>query len=158
MMHYYLDASALVKRYINEAGSDWIRTLLTSSESSFFAAHIVIVEVISAFTRRAREGILTPSEYQELREVFQVDCNQDCDIIIAAGDIIEVANRLLEQHPLRALDALHLATALVVNQWLIANHLPILTFLCADERLLAAATAEGLAVDNPNSHNLSQDD
>ena len=32
------------------------------------------------------------------------------------------------------------------------NALPGLTFLCADERLLAVAAAEGLAVDNPNEH------
>jgi predicted nucleic acid-binding protein len=29
---YYLDASTLVKRYVNEAGSDWLRALATSAE------------------------------------------------------------------------------------------------------------------------------
>jgi len=29
--HYYLDASALVKRYVDEVGSDWLRTIIVST-------------------------------------------------------------------------------------------------------------------------------
>ena len=47
---------------------------------------------------------------------------------------------------------IHLATALIAHHSLQSRDLPGLTFLCADERLLAVAAAEGLAVDNPNEH------
>lgn len=66
MSTYYFDASALVKRYINETGSQWIRALLSDRDASLFVAHVAIVEVISAFTRRMREDIITQVEYQEL--------------------------------------------------------------------------------------------
>jgi hypothetical protein len=45
-----------------------------------------------------------------------------------------------------------LATALVVNRALLANGLPALVFVSADDNLAAIARAEGLAVDNPNWH------
>ena len=47
---------------------------------------------------------------------------------------------------------MHLATALVTNQRLLANNLAPLIFLSADNRLNDAASAEGLTVDNPNQH------
>jgi hypothetical protein len=65
---------------------------------------------------------------------------------------VDLSCDLLERHPLRASDAIHLATALTSNQLLSNGDLPALTFLCADDRLLDAAMAEGLGVDNPNHH------
>ena len=59
---------------------------------------------------------------------------------------------LLGRHPLRAYDAVQLASALIVNRALQAAHLAPLIFLSADGHLNTAATAEGLAVDNPNFH------
>ena len=46
----YLDAGVLVKRYVNEAGSVWLRSLLSSPQADFwFTSRMTIVEVISAF-------------------------------------------------------------------------------------------------------------
>jgi hypothetical protein len=45
-----------------------------------------------------------------------------------------------------------LASALMAHDALRSAGLPPLTFLAADDRLLAAAQAEGLATDNPNVH------
>ena len=66
--------------------------------------------------------------------------------------VIDLACALLEQHPLRAYDATHLATALGAQQFLAAQGYPPLTVLSADHRLNRAATVEGLAVDNPSQH------
>jgi len=59
---------------------------------------------------------------------------------------------LLERHPLRAYDAMHLASALLTQTELEANRLPPLIFLTADDRLLDVAQAEGMKTDNPNRH------
>jgi uncharacterized protein len=59
---------------------------------------------------------------------------------------------LIQRYPLRAYDAVQLATAMVVNQSLAAHGLPPLYFVSADDRLITAAQAEGLTTDNPNSH------
>ena len=152
MTNYYFDASALVKRYINEAGSQWIRGLFSERDASFFVVHIAIVEVVGAFTRRRCENVLTSGEYQELLAAFRMHCVRDYRLIAAVGNVIDSTSYILERHPLRALDAIHLSAALTVEQQLRANHLSPLVFLCADDRLLVAATAEGLTVDNPNNH------
>ena len=73
------------------------------------------------------------------------------DVIRLSDQIIELACSILERHPLRAFDAVHLATALTVNEQLIKVNEPILTFLTTDHRLLAAATAEGLSTFDPTT-------
>jgi hypothetical protein len=66
--------------------------------------------------------------------------------------IVTLAHGLLERPPLRAYDAVQLASALASNQALMAAELPSIIFLSADDRLNKAAGAEGLTVDNPNNH------
>jgi predicted nucleic acid-binding protein len=58
----------------------------------------------------------------------------------------------LERHPLRAYDALQLASALESDTRLVGAGLAPLVFVTADTRLLAAASAEGLAIEDPNAH------
>ena len=153
MTTYYVDTSALVKRYVDEIGSGWLRTIVSAEpSSSVIIVHLAIVEMTSALTRRLREGVLTPAEYAQLQNAFRSDCLEEYEIAIAVGNIIDQANRLLEAHPLRAYDAVHLATAVVANQRLVDNDLAPLVFLSSDDRLNDAASAQGLAVDNPNHH------
>jgi len=151
--HYYLDASALVKRYVDEVGSDWLQaTIVHAQPALLFTSRMTIVEVISAFARRAREGSLAPDEFATARDAFRGDCLNEYQIMPPKMTVIDLACALLEQHPLRAYDATHLATALGAQQFLTAQGYPSLTFLSADDRLNHAATAEGLEVDNPNHH------
>ena len=63
-----------------------------------------------------------------------------------------MADYYLERYPLRAYDAVQLASALLTRDTLQTIGLPPLTFLAADDRLLAVAQAEGLATDNPSAH------
>ena len=148
MSRYYL-----VKRYANEPGSDWLHATIVSVPSPLlFTSRMTIVEVISAFTRRVRDGSLTPAEFATAQDAFRGDCLNEYQIMPPAMSIIDQACVLLGQHSLRAYDAVHLASALGAQQFLVARNYPPLTFLSADDRLNNAATAEGLIVDNPNHH------
>jgi predicted nucleic acid-binding protein len=150
---YYLDTSALVKRYIDETGSAWIRaTLSQSPPPSLIIVHLALVEITSALTRRRRAGSLASAEYARIQDAFRADCLMEYRIVSAVDQIVVEANHLLEQHPLRAYDAVQLAAASVSNRQLLAEGLSPLVFLSADERLNEAASAEGIAVDNPNHH------
>ena len=151
MVNYYLDTSAMLKRYVDELGSVWLRTQI-SSAVSLVSSQLLIVEVVSAFNRRVREGNLSLIEYQRVRDVFREDCRATYQIVPPTTAIVDLACVLLERQPLRGYDALHLATALTVQQSLQRRDLPALVFLCADDCLNAAAAAKGLAVDNPNDH------
>lgn len=153
MTTYYVDTSALVKRYVDETGSVWLRTVFGAEPlSSIIIVHLAAVEMTSALMRRFREGVLTQAEVAQLRNAFRSDCLDEYEIVVAVGNIIDQANWLLEAYPLRAYDAVHLATAVVANQRLVDNDLGPLVFLSSDDRLNDAASAEGLTVDNPNHH------
>ena len=153
MSHYYVDASALVKRYVNEPGSDWLRAIVTTSEPHlFFTSRMTIVEVISAFARRVRDDPLSSDEFAAVSDAFRSDCLNQYQIMPPTLEIVDLACGLLERHPLRAYDATQLATGLVAQQFLTAQTYPPLTFLSSDDRLNQAASHEGLAVDNPGHH------
>lgn len=153
MTTYYVDTSALVKRYIDEAGSDWVRAMLGQSPSpSVIVVHLALVEMTSALARRRRDGTLTPAEYAQIQAAFRSDCLNEYSIVSVVDGIIDEASRLLERYPLRAYDAVHLAAAVVANRHLLADDLAPLAFLSADDHLNEAASAEGLTVDNPNHH------
>ena len=59
---------------------------------------------------------------------------------------------LAETYGLRGYDAVQLAAAVEVNASYRSAGLPPITLVSADVELNAAASAEGLTVDNPNFH------
>ena len=153
MSAYFLDTSALVKRYIDETGSVWLRAIVDPVLSPFLViSQLLVVEVHSALNRRLREATISQDDYTRTKQAFQGDCQNEYNLIPMSETIVDLACDLLERHPLRASDAIHLATALTSNQLLSDHSLTELTFLCADDRLIDAAKAEGLAADNPNHH------
>jgi predicted nucleic acid-binding protein len=151
MVNYYLDTSAMFKCYMDEYGSDWLRAQI-SRASMLIVSQLLVVEITSALNRRVRENTLTMGDYQRMRDIVFDDCRTVYQTIALTEPVVSLACELMERHPLRGYDAIHLATALVAHHSLRARDLPGLTFLCADDRLVAAAAAEGLAVDNPNNH------
>jgi len=154
MVTYYLDTSALLKRYVDEVGSNWLRRTLLAPTHNIVAvsAQLLVVEVTSALNRRVRERTVTHHDYIRLSGRFRDDCLDSYHLVALDNVIMDLACTLLERYPLRAYDAVHLATALTINRWLVESDETGLTFLSADARLNDAATAEGLAVDNPNDH------
>ncbi len=153
MPFYQFDASGLVKRYVDEIGSDWVRAIVDPAQGNLISiADITRAEVASALARRAREGVLTLDERDDLMRTFQAHCATEYRLAPTDHPIIDLAVELILRHPLRAYDGVQLATAVIVNRSLIAHSLPPLVFISADDALIAAAQAEGLMVDNPNWH------
>ncbi len=64
--------------------------------------------------------------------------------------IIDLAVDLTKRHPLRGYDAVHLATAVTLNDTLLGAGLPTLTFASADKILCEAATSEGISIYKPS--------
>jgi len=149
----YLDTSALIKQYLAERGSDWIRSLLSASQPpQVFTSHLTIVETTCALARRRREETLSCEDYLRALEALDYDTAYRYNILDVTPDVIGSACRLARVHPLRAYDAVQLASAFVANSELASLGQPAMTFVCADEALIAMAQAEGLATDNPNLH------
>ena len=145
---YFLDSSGIVKRYIDEKGSGWVQGILAGQDSVAAIAEIGIVEVVAAFARRRRVGELSQQEYAFARRVFLRDVDQ-YHVISIDREVINRATELTDRHPLRAYDAVQLATALRLAEVLAEEGLA-LTFVSADAALCAAAAQEHLAAVNPN--------
>ena len=153
MTTYYLDTSAAVKLYVSEVGSGWLQRLFVGPRPPVaVTSHLLRVEMWSAFARRLREKSVSLDDYTQMCDLFAED-RQNLYRFTSINEIaIRGACEYVEHYPLRASDAIHLAAALDTNRQLTNARRPGLVFLCADDRLLQAAVAEGLAVDNPNAH------
>ncbi len=141
----YLDTSALVKRYVAEAGSDRVAALIETGAPAA-TAKVAYAEVFAALARRHREGALSRRAYGTVQRRFEREWTAYVRVELHDA-VLKRARDLVRRHPLRAYDAVHLATALDLQE--AAGE--AVTFVVADEQLLDAAVRERLAVMNPES-------
>jgi uncharacterized protein len=153
MALYFFDSSALVKRYVHEQGSVWVRE--TTASVSGHLIHIsllTVAEIASALARRRREGSLSTSERDRIFGAFLVDCARSYLLMRVEEDVIQHAVVLMTQHPLRTVDAIQVSTAIRLSQALHEAQLGQIIVASADDRVLQAASQEGLPIENPNLH------
>jgi len=131
----FLDSSALVKRFIEESGSDKVEKLCMASQE-IVVSIISLPEIVSALNRRKREKTISSRQYTEIKErlILEFEDYLSCPF---TPEIIESSIRILERFPLRAMDAIHLASA---------TSIPIDLFISADVRQLNAAKQMRLKV------------
>jgi predicted nucleic acid-binding protein len=139
----YFDSSAWVKRYVLEEGTDV--TLAWSASSQPATCRLTAVETASALFRRAREGSVTFAQAEVARESLREDF-ESLRIVELTRDISDIAFRIVSTWQLRAADAVQLASALYLRATLPGR----LEFIAFDDRLNAAARAEGLATPAAN--------
>ena len=153
MPAYYLDSSALVKRYLRESGSKWMVSLTDAlSSQGFFSAELVMVEVVAALGRAQRDGRISTGQRDRIVARFLDEFQGILEVMPVSSRVLRLANHLALRRALRAYDAVHLATALDVVGDLSQAGLPSPIFVSADGQLLEAARAEGLAAINPAEH------
>ena len=154
MTDYYLDASALVKRYVDEIGSAWVRQLSDPRPGdTVFLAEITLAEVAAALAVKQRmSGGITLVQRDRALSLFLQDCDTRFLLLPVDRAVLDRAVALTQIHRLRGYDAVQLASALVAADVMSANDLPLPTFVAADANLLTVATAEHLPVENPLSH------
>jgi hypothetical protein len=132
----FLDASAWVKRYAAEPGSSEVKDL--SVRSPLALSRITEVEVASALARLTRQGILSAGQRDAEIQRLQLDL-ETISIVEFTAELSKQAQALVQRHPLRASDAVQLASALALRQQ--TSSAPL--FVCYDQRLSEAARAEG---------------
>ena len=134
-MILYLDTSALVKLLRVEQGSEAVWEASERAQA-LASSNLAKIEVHSAFARLLREGLsseVVRASLVEFEELWSGMAQVQMDRAVAA------ACGLCLKHPLRTLDAIHLASALSLRE---EGGLEVV-FACADERLREAAAAEG---------------
>jgi predicted nucleic acid-binding protein len=153
MAAYFFDSSALAKRYVAETGTPWVQSLADpASGNSLFVARITLVELVSAITRRQRNGDLTAADATSALTDVKADFASDYQVIEVTATLVTAASALAEKHALRGYDAVQLAAALEVNAAYVSAGQPSVTLISADLDLNTAGVAEGLNVDDPNTH------
>jgi hypothetical protein len=143
---FYLDSSAWLKRYFHEPGSDWMMRLFESGNPLASSVRGYI-EVASALARQQVPRKLDEEKLAQLQQQLEEDWG-DLTGFPLTDEVVGRALRLVRGYRLRGADAVHLATALGVNDAL-AGTGDSLVLIASDEELLAAAQQVGLAIENP---------
>ena len=146
---FFVDTSALAKRYVAEVGSTWVRQQVRpSAQNRIVVADLLRVEMLALFARHRRLNTIPANTVSSIRNTFLKHYRTQYWVIQIDRSILLTAGRLVDKHPLRTLDAVQLACALRA-----VGTLPqAITFVSADNNLLTAATTEGFATDNPINH------
>jgi predicted nucleic acid-binding protein len=134
----YLDATALVKRYVAEVGSDDVAGLIASA-SAVATSLLSRVEVVAALANAARLKVIRRREAGV--EVRRFDAEWESIIRLQLSETLAGrAAGLAWEHGLRDCDATHLASALL---WQDVSGAPV-TVATYDRPLWHAVTAAGL--------------
>ena len=153
MAVYFCDSTAIVKCYVQEQGSAWMVALLDAAAMHhLYLARITGVEVIAAMRRRARLGDIVATDVAAALAQFRQDFAGLYRMIEITPALVTRAMAFAETYALRGDDAVQQAAAVEIHTRGDTLGLPALTLVSADEDLNVAATAEGLAVENPNRH------
>lgn len=137
-MWAYFDTSALVKRYVDEPGRREVQHLLRRHDCVTSA--ILPVELRSALRRRVTERTLDSSRVSEIFKRVAAD-RAYWTVVEVGTEVLTGAEALVSVHPLRTLDAIHVASARLFGARLaIAD----LLFVSADQRQVEVAAAIGM--------------
>lgn len=147
---FYLDSSALVKRYAVETGTEWVRALCSKPDHVIAVALIGLVEVAAAVAGKLRGRIIDRATGDIILTGLKADAATQYLLLDVNQYVVDEAIELTGRRRLRGYDAVHLACALRLNRALMDRRLPSLTLVAADNDLLKAAQAEGLETENPN--------
>jgi predicted nucleic acid-binding protein len=157
MRYFFVDASALIKRYHQEPGTAVITRilddLLTTSPKRVVVPLLGLAEVVAALQRKQNDGRLAPELFslaaaRLLKEMGMADLQSVDD------DDVWASLPLITSHNLNASDALYLRQALQMQMLLrMLEH--DLVLVASDQRLLRAAQTEGLLTVNPEMADLA---
>lgn len=154
---YFLDTSALLPRFMRRApGYAWINQICAPEQGNVLGlAEITEAEITSALYQLTRGGVLKAKRRDTWLDLFwdQMDDGEYSIIPITSATIRSAAD-LCRRHPLKGYDAVQLACALAffADMRTVKSAPATMMFLSEDQRLLAAASAEGFAVDSPLAH------
>ena len=139
-MIYFFDTSALIKRYVQEKGSNIVDNLMESADEIFISA-ITRIESISAARRLLEERSLSKSDFN----VFKDNLASDFPFftVVDFSEYIEKkAIELIEKYQIKTLDAIQLACCLAAREDI--DHL-----VTSDVKLARTASDVGIDTINP---------
>lgn len=137
-MILYLDTSALVKRYFKEPYSDEVIAKWQEA-TEIVTSSVAYAETLAAIHRKKRESALKEDLVNKIVDDLRADWNSFIRIQVN-DELNEYIDKAITGHPLRGFDAIHLASAMIMNETFPNN----LLFACFDQTLTQAAIKEGI--------------
>jgi uncharacterized protein len=153
MNSFFLDGSALAKRYVAEPGTPLVDFLLDNvSPDRLVALNVGFAEVVSVLVRRKNAGILSSATLAQVlmhlgQEIIHAPTLRKVE---ATNALVIAALTHIENHSINATDAIVLHAALALAQH-VRTRGDDLVLVTSDQRLLRAAQAEGLVTFNPET-------
>lgn len=136
----YWDTSALLPLLLKQRCSENIREII-KEDKAISTSWISKVELSSAICRLEREGHISEIELDSL--LRRVDMLiQSCCIVHPSEKLSDRAMRALRSHSIKSLDAIQLASALIVSKDVTNNF----EFITLDKQLGNIARKEGFIV------------
>lgn len=133
-MILYIESSAVLAWLLNERGASTVVQYLTQADRVCTSA-LTVVECARAITRARHMDRLTRVE--ELAALQLLDAAESTWDIHALTDVVLTRARApMPNDPVRALDALHIATATVLRE-----HVGAISMLSFDDRIRASAAS-----------------
>ncbi len=154
-MNVFMDTSAIVKIYVDEAYSDIIRSIYSSSNNTIYIADIAKVELGSAIKKRLNQTDIEEEQYSLIKTYFLNDYRDGFEVIKSEERLLDQALELIHGYSLKAYDSVQLAAALQCQN-LLRNHK--LIFLSFDKKLINAARKSDLEIFKiPEKEQISQE-
>lgn len=154
MYYFYFDASALVKRYTQEVGSNNINFIFTNvSLNRLMCLILGVVELFWIFVRKKNDGRISELDFSQAGINFNheiIDNYSNFKTISIPDTLVLSSMSLIETHSLNSVDAMVLRSALDIATEL-RNTDDTLVLVASDQRLLRAAQDEELLVFNPEA-------
>ncbi|HJT78509.1 MAG TPA: type II toxin-antitoxin system VapC family toxin [Gemmataceae bacterium] len=148
---FYLDASALGKRYAPEVGTPLLNHLFTSVPADrLYVFNVGMAEVASVLVRKRNAGHLIAADFARAMANFGTEIVQAASVnkVTADNDLVTAALPLIETRSINGTDAILLRSALDLAAFLRTVGQD-LVLVASDQRLLRAAQTEGLTTFDP---------
>lgn len=148
MIFYYLDASAWVKRYHSEVGTQWISELFLQGPA-IFCSSLGWIEVSATLARKQKSGAFDRAQLEKKLYNLDYDWNIFLQLQISA-EIAAMAIEVTRRYALRGADSIHLASGLFIQENFV-EPTDEFTFVTSDRELIVAAEAAKLTVIDPTT-------
>jgi uncharacterized protein len=146
VIFYYLDASAWVKRYYRESGTDSLQDLF-ATEQKLACASLGFIEVMATLARKRKNRDIGSAAFEQKSSELESDWERFIQIQLSA-EAVEFAKVMARRMALRGADAIHLASALILQERFVDED-DRLVLVTSDLELKEAGEISGLIVMNP---------
>ena len=146
MSFYFLEATAFVKLFVQEAGTDTLIGMMEQAEDNRkLISASTPLEIYAGLKRRERAGDITPEDAASAFSVLRMESARMVQQPLNPA-VLEAARQLLDRSTLRWTDAVQLGAAITARDMFQGTEI---VFVSASAHLLEAATSEGFKVLDP---------